>query len=375
MGLRIVSRNPTKYGGNHKRPPVCSPAGPIARFVLGKLDEVLDGAPRGGLLEVPDREGAADALRARDPAPDDATDLSSLQAQQLEDLVRGDLTLQSALTQASAVPAADSLLSTSFREQVDAEAPEVGDRAIVSWTLLARAAVRIARRTLGRIAIRRDHGPYVTLVEEVLRELFLDHAIGSVWSAMKKDTADAFAPGAGGTAIIDGVLQWWRPGRTLTLVGHSAGSVFVLECLDALAHRDARLQVDVVWMAAAATFARWERSWPAWERYVRRFLAVGLSDARERRDQMLSFAYPASLLYFVSGLAEQQADEPIVGMERHWRGGGPAVERAKGWLAAGAREVAWANDGSPWCEATDHGGVPDDPVTRAAVATFLRPQP
>src|SRR5690606_7521163 len=75
----------------------------------------------------------------------------------------------------------------------------------ISWVKVAKVVAGIVIRVIRRFRCGRDHGPYVTLVEEILRELYVDKIGRSGWwDLMKGDTADAFKNGQeyGGSAFL-----------------------------------------------------------------------------------------------------------------------------------------------------------------------------
>lgn len=107
--------------------------------------------------------------------------------------------------------------------------PDPATRGVVTTARVAKAIVTIAARIIERMRNGRDHGFHATLVEEILRELYIANVGGLVWTLMKNDTADAFAPHplAGGTALLS-ALSTALAGRAeprITLVGHSTGAV------------------------------------------------------------------------------------------------------------------------------------------------------
>jgi hypothetical protein len=360
----------------------------LSRFVLAKIEEIAGGrAP--GQLELPAVQGAAERLAVAPAAP--PPPLLDEQVDQLERTLRKDLQLGAAVegivaaesgSRAPGAVDAGRLVSPEFRTRIVAESAAEGNRSFATWAVVVKAAVSVLRRVVERLRDGRDHGAYVTLVEELLREVYLDAVAGSFWSAIKKDTADAFADGAdrGGGVLLDAIMAWWKPGRRVVLLGHSTGAVYILELLEAFAKRfpnaPADLRFDVVWLAGAATFARWKAAWPAWSARVRRFLSVGLGDERERADHLGGPVFPASLLYFVAGVAEDEVDAPLVGMERGWTSaklaGEPGVAEAIAWVRDTKGVLTWAAEGVTGCGATSHGGLDDDASTRETVAAFLR---
>ena len=53
--------------------------------------------------------------------------------------------------------------------------------AVSGWLRVARVVAEIVLRVLRRVRAGRDHGKYVTLVEEVLRELYIGKVGRTVW--------------------------------------------------------------------------------------------------------------------------------------------------------------------------------------------------
>ncbi|MEL7318325.1 MAG: hypothetical protein AAFN04_06760, partial [Pseudomonadota bacterium] len=120
---------------------------------------------------------------------------------------------------------------------------------------------------------------------------------------------------------------------------------------------------------------------------IDRFRMFCLNDQREREDALFgsrwSFLYPSSLLYIVSGLFEDDdqepnVDAPLLGMERfrRWQGGSlggeedAAAEAVKAFLASKPSSQVYAPSqaGSGLnSDARTHGGVDNDPDTLESV--------
>jgi hypothetical protein len=167
---------------------------------------------------------------------------------------------------------------------------------------------------------------------------------------MKKETADAFGADSnlfGGTAVIEELckLVHDKPGTTFTLIGHSAGAVYVGTFLkhvdEALtAAGDATTNFDIVLLAPANSADFYAGTYTKRIRGIRMFQ---MKDATEQEDHLLSQGtgpsdnsflgkiYPRSLLYLVAGVCEyfQGEDEeaphdldgfdmPILGMDRYF---------------------------------------------------------
>ena len=168
---------------------------------------------------------------------------------------------------------------------------------------------------------------YITISEEVLRDLYVDKLGGLLWNQMKKDTGDAFLQTtAGGALLLQqlAVMAAETPARVfdrITLVGHSTGAVFICNLLDKAAELLPDYQFDVIFLAPAVTHERFASTLSANAGTIRHFRQFAMTDVLEGRDSIVPIVYPHSLLYFVSGLLEWSADadalidEPLVGME------------------------------------------------------------
>lgn len=256
----------------------------------------------------------------------------------------------------------------------------------VSLLLAARQLARLLAAVVRRFADGRDHGFYVTVVEEVLRGLYAD-AVGKAlfWNQMKQDTADAFGGDAqrdAGSALLTRLMQRIGNGLALEkifLVGHSTGGIYVSHLLDAVASQGfpPHVRFDIVLLAPANDYASFARMLDRHAGRIASLRMFGLQDAVERADALLGDTalraiYPYSLLYFVSGILENEADAPIVGMQRFHADAVrfdeeefPAVARVRAWLAREADRLVWsvADDGDGRrCRSIRHGDFDNDPV-------------
>lgn len=240
-----------------------------------------------------------------------------------------------------------------------------------AWAI-AKAAVPVIINCVKRFVAKRDHGITCTIVEEVLRALYLANAGSSVWEEMKRETEDAFGADSniyGGTALIEELCTqlMHKPNTPVTLVGHSTGAVYIGHFLR---HADAALRAqgdtttvfDIILMAPASTMDFYAGSYGSRVRGVRIFQML---DATEQQDHLMSRdvgpadpsilgrVYPRSLLYLVSGVCEyfegqggsgphgfDGDDMPILGMDRFFAQIGvftpadyPSVDRARSQFA------------------------------------------
>lgn len=254
------------------------------------------------------------------------------------------------------------------------------------FVAILEVVVQVVRRFLDRT----DHGLHATISEEIARKLYLGVIGGLGWQEMKNYTHQAFAnETSGGSVFLGHLVEALKtnPRLQVTLVGHSAGTIYVSEFLKAAQQRLPERQFDVVFMAAAISYTTLAQTIAASHSSIARIRLFAMEDALERADALLQGAfdgqfgtslnwlYPHSLLYLISGLLENNPDTPLVGMQRFhtgYSGNIPlehkqAIQEVQQYLSTPSQMV-WAKtppgtaDG--WaCDSTGHGGFPQYPLT------------
>lgn len=224
---------------------------------------------------------------------------------------------------------------------------DIGGAIQAAWAI-AKAAVPVIVNSAKRFVAKRDHGITCTIVEEVLRALYLANTGSSIWEEMKRETEDAFGVDSslyGGTAVIEELCMHLKqkPTTPVTLVGHSTGAIYIgnfLRYVDIAlrAQGDTTTVFDIILMAPASTMDFFASSYTSRVRGIRMFQ---MKDATEQQDHLMSAdfgpgdpsilgkVYPRSLLYLVSGICEyfegqggsgphalDGDDMPILGMDR-----------------------------------------------------------
>ena len=255
------------------------------------------------------------------------------------------------------------------------------------WLRVAKVVAEIVLRVIARARAGRDHGKYVTLVEEVLRELYIGKLGRTAWwDRMKGDTADAFKPGEeyGGSVFLAELhdrLQGAAVPR-ITLAGHSTGAIYIGNFLKAAAQWVPDVRFDLVLEAPAATHDFFARVIEEHGSRIRNVRVFGMGDARETEDVLVPVIYPASLLYFVSGLLEDEPDQPVIGMQRYLADAAtydgerfPNVEACRRFFAAFDDAWIWApSTAAPprACDGRHHQDFDDaDPATLSSVESIL----
>jgi hypothetical protein len=234
-------------------------------------------------------------------------------------------------------------------QTLDALSFNPGGAIQAAWAV-AKAAVPVIVNCVKRFLAKRDHGITCTVVEEVLRALYLANAGSAIWEEMKQETENAFDADSGrygGTAVVEELcaLLKQQPAPLVTLVGHSTGAIYIGNFLDHVdaaltAQGDTATSFDIILMAPASTVDFHAMNYT---RRVRGIRIFQMTDSAEQQDHLMSRdsgpddrsilgrVYPRSLLYLVSGICEyfegqggagrhvhDGDDMPILGMARFW---------------------------------------------------------
>ncbi|MBI1332722.1 MAG: hypothetical protein GC165_07560 [Armatimonadetes bacterium] len=271
--------------------------------------------------------------------------------------------------------------------EADPEVAALEDDGTLGFALSLKAAVAIAKivyRTIKRFVQERDHGLYLTVLEETLVELGVAK-IGQIleWDLMKQDAADAFGPEAAsypGTALLQAIKDvGMTQKRRVILVGHSTGAVYICRLLQACqgAIPDS-IQFDILFLAPACTFRLMDETFSVAGGRIRSLGIFGMSDEVECADRVVPPIYTRSLLYLVSGILEPERDMPLLGMQRFHQSTAykhdPAVmsvrERLapywKVWSVTGGTAAAGQQSAS-----RSHGDFDDDPETLESLAHWI----
>ncbi|WP_131812395.1 hypothetical protein [Mycolicibacterium fortuitum] len=387
----------------------------ILQFTIGKLRQD-DSARATDILPVPSelevRGQLAGIKQGSEPyrdltfSPMEITEASIDERQTLETALAEDTQLQRAIEailvgQASqsetsrgeptvATPS-QSLIDPEALEAIEPVSVEPGQRGTVSTLLLAKKGGRIFLRVIKRFRARTDHGVYPTVVEEILREFYLGNAGGAIWSAMKRQTADAFNEDHAAGLLLDGIAKAADTSPPqITLVGHSAGAVFIDNLFAELARGDndgyrrwpRSTRFRIVLLAPASTYRSFAaETLAAREHYIDELRMFTMTDSAERNDRLLHAIYPRSLLYFVSGVLERDLSgssvvTPLTGLARYLEPTYSAmneIQLPRTYLA-GRVVLSPTDNGAPpgWAAgALTHGDFDDDERVLGSIQALI----
>ncbi len=256
---------------------------------------------------------------------------------------------------------------------------------------VAKFLASVVYRVLKRYVYKRDHGFYPTVVEELLREFYLDDFGGWVWGNMKDAAVQMFLPNSEilnqdshpGTYFLEKLSahQQDHPDFQVDLVGHSAGSIAICHLFRSLARSGTPLDVrNVIFLAPACTSRLMHDEIVNHPERFKTFRMFTMQDGYEQKDQLVKGIYTRSLLYFISGVLEGEADIPIAGMERFWTSQAPfddpyLVDNAV-WLkeedtARTVMSVTGVDIPGRNCASESHGNFDNDDLTRKSLTYMV----
>ena len=214
-----------------------------------------------------------------------------------------------------------------------------GQKGILSFAKLITAAVKITVAVIKRHMKKRDHGFYPTIVEEIFREIYIADIGTWVWGRMKHKAKQMWKEDD-----FSGDPQDWHVGTyllkkieeyqdevgelTIDLLGHSAGSIAICELIDAIHKKNIGLKFrNIFFMAPACRCELFADTILQHKELFRKIRIFTMLDEYEKKDHLVPMLYPRSLLYFISGVLEENAfDAYVLGLQRHISGNKPYNE-------------------------------------------------
>jgi hypothetical protein len=209
-------------------------------------------------------------------------------------------------------------------------------RGFFSAAKLIKTVAVVGYKVVHRIIQKRDHGPYATIVEELLRECYVAEFGEKVWGTMKRQARETFQQAAdprGGRLLMEQLAQVWKKPHSpkLSVVAHSAGGIYTCHMVEYIATERGRSLpdnlsfADVIFLAPACSFTLFQNAWNAAPDLFSNFRMFALSDLLESGYWEVKVIYPRSLLYLVAGALELEDDGatgaydlPILGMQRYF---------------------------------------------------------
>ena len=222
-----------------------------------------------------------------------------------------------------------------FKESISkaqlAQPERDGARGIYTTISFVKSLVAISRRVADRFSKGRDHGPYPTIVEEILRQFYIAEVGAWVWGSMKERAEIMWTDKQGreqaeqyvGGYFLNKLAEYsqGQDGLTIDLIGHSAGSIVICHLMDAVRKQEKEISFNkIVFMAPACRIELFEDLVLSHPESYRALRIYTMADKHECEDLLVPYFYTRSLLYLISGILEDNGNAPdayILGLERH----------------------------------------------------------
>lgn len=269
-------------------------------------------------------------------------------------------------------------------------------RGIIDTALLIKSVAKIAFRVIKRFVAKRDHDFYPTIIEELLRELYIAELGAWVWNNMKVKSSDMWKENTGvsdinqfaGRYLLDKLVEYHKkhPEIQVNLVGHSAGSIAICNLLKMSAATYPQLIFEnIIFMAPACRIDLFRDEIVLHQNRFKTFRIFTMTDKNEKHDILVPYLYTHSLLYLISGILEDEGndfDAYILGLERDIRATPPydsvnEITAAHNFIyEEGKNRVAFSqtNETAPVglkTQSLSHGGFDDDDETISSIKYML----
>jgi len=185
--------------------------------------------------------------------------------------------------------------------------------------LLIRSAKNALVSTIKRYRTEKDHGLPETFIEEMYREIGVAYILKESWESMKKKAVDSFYPDNDhvGYYLLSKLSE---KQVKIDLIGHSAGAIFINEMVKTSREKFPTIKYEnIILLAPACTMQNYHDGlMSCCNDTVDNICIMTMEDKLEQKDYLIhELIYPSSMLYFISGLLENEVDMPILGLQRH----------------------------------------------------------
>lgn len=269
-------------------------------------------------------------------------------------------------------------------------------RGIINTALLIKHVALIAFRVIRRFVKKRDHDFYPTIIEELLRELYIAELGAWVWNNMKIKSNDMWKDNTGlsgvnqnaGRYLFDKLVEFHKKYNDIevNLIGHSAGSIAICNLLKMTSVIYPNLIYNkIIFMAPACRIDLFNTEIVSQQQRFNKFRLFTMTDVNEKKDLLVPYFYTHSLLYLVSGILEDEGKEfdgYILGLERNIRANHPydsvqeIIDTNKFLYAINENRAIFsqtddtAADGLK-TKSLSHGGFDDDDATISSIKFIL----
>jgi len=185
---------------------------------------------------------------------------------------------------------------------------------------------------LERFILRTDHGGYPTLIEEVTSKFVKNGTMDDIseghWKTLYEHSLEMWEEEEqGGRFLLEQLNEICEQKEkagiafNIDLLSHGAGSIPVCFLLGQLEKYPFIKINKVIMVSPAVRMKLFDEQLNRHQDRFREFRMFTLQEEVEKKDHLIEEVYPASLLYFISGIAESggKGDMPILGLHRHFR--------------------------------------------------------
>jgi hypothetical protein len=197
------------------------------------------------------------------------------------------------------------------------------------WSL-----AKITYNIIKRFKNDTNHGIYATIIEEIFRRYYIAQLGASIWKEMKDKANDMWSSNSGrsGSNLYAGTYLLTKLNELGTLekpiiinaIGHSAGAIAICHLIKEVEENYSNIKVNnLVFLAPACRSELFNEQVARKTERFNEIRIFTMSNQYEVQDTLIDgfkIIYPHSLLYFISGILEDEGnntDAHILGLERH----------------------------------------------------------
>ena len=256
---------------------------------------------------------------------------------------------------------------------------------------------KITYKVIKRYVRKTDHYFQATLTEEIYRRYYVAEIGAYIWKEMKDKAEEMWKSNNGrsgenllaGTYLLTKLNELGTKEEPIIIdaIGHSAGAIAICYLIKAAEENYPNIKVNnLVFLAPACRSELFNKEVVQKTERFNEIRVFTMSDGYEVNDTLVNgfnFIYPHSLLYFISGILEDEGksdDAHILGLERHinWRNymkhshlksiNRYLNESGKNRLVLSKTTL---NNSGLSSHAIDHGQFDNDPTTLASIKHIL----
>lgn len=219
-----------------------------------------------------------------------------------------------------------------FDENFKGRKSKIDEKALLGGFL--RSMAKITYKVIKRYVQKTNHYFQATLTEEIYRRYYVAKIGAYIWKEMKDKAAEMWGSNNGrngknllaGTYLLSKLNELGTKEEPIIIdaIGHSAGSIAICYLIKVVEKNYPNIKINnLVFLAPACRSELFNEEVVNKVKRFNEIRVFTMSDGYEVNDTLVdgfSFIYPHSLLYFISGILEDEGrsdDAHILGLERH----------------------------------------------------------